>query len=91
LKTKRTHIVISAELAGEIERVVGRRGRSNFLAQAARRELKRLRLLKALESAAGSWKDRDHPELKKGAAKWVDSLRSEDGQRFQGLIARSSR
>jgi hypothetical protein len=89
MKTKRTHIVIPEELAGEIDTLVGKRGRSSFLAQAARRELKRLRVLKALERAAGSWKDRDHPELKKGAAKWVDDLRREDERRLQELIAHS--
>ena len=29
----------------------------------------RLRQLKAIEAAVGSWKDKDHPELKRGAAK----------------------
>jgi metal-responsive CopG/Arc/MetJ family transcriptional regulator len=53
MKTKRTHIVIPEELAGEIDTLVGERGRSSFLAQAARRELKRLRMLKALERADG--------------------------------------
>lgn len=90
MKTKRTHIFIPAELAGEIERVVGKRGRSSFMAQAARRELKRLRLLKALERAAGSWKDRDHPELKSGASKWVDDLRTEDERRLRRLTSRSN-
>ena len=28
-----------------------------------------LRQIKALKSAAGSWKDKDHPELEQGAAK----------------------
>ena len=30
----------------------------------------RLRQLKALDDVAGAWKDKDHPELKDGAAKW---------------------
>ena len=32
---KRTHIVISEQLAAQIDTLVGKRGRSNFLAQAA--------------------------------------------------------
>ena len=56
--------------------------------QAAERELMRLRQLKALKAAAGSWKDKDHPELKGGAAKWVAKLRSQDEKRFQKVTAR---
>jgi hypothetical protein len=45
----------------------------------------RLRQLKALEAASGSWKDKDHPELKQGAAKWVSKLRQQDEKRFQKI------
>ena len=48
----------------------------------------RLRQMKALESAAGSWKDKDHPELKEGAAKWVKKLRREYDQRFEKVTGR---
>jgi hypothetical protein len=51
-------------------------------------QLMRLRQLKALEAAAGSWKDKDHPELKQGAAKWIDKLRRQDEKRFQKVTAR---
>jgi hypothetical protein len=68
--------------------IVGKRGRSKFLTQAAEKELMRLRQLKAIEGAAGSWKDKDHPELQHGAAKWVDKLRREDEKRFQIVMAR---
>jgi hypothetical protein len=87
MHTKRTHIVISEQLTSQIDSLVGKRGRSKFLAQAAERELMRLRQLKALESAAGSWKDQDHPELKHRAAKWVDKLRRQDEKRFK-VVAR---
>jgi hypothetical protein len=88
MKTQRTHIVIPQQLAAQIDIVVGKRGRSAFLAQAAERELVRLRQIKALESAAGSWKDKDHPELKQGAAKWVKGLRGEYDLRFDKATAR---
>jgi len=55
--SKRTHIVISERLASDIDLLVGKRARSAFLSQAAEKELVRLRQLKALESAVGSWKD----------------------------------
>jgi hypothetical protein len=86
--TRRTHIVIPQDLVTEIDILVGKRGRSAFLAGAAEKELVRLRQIKALEAAAGAWKDKDHPELKHGAAKWVKKLRREYDQRSEKLTAR---
>jgi len=68
--------------------LVGKRGRSAFLTEAAEKELMRLRQIKALEGAAGAWKDKDHPELRQGAAKWVKKLRSEYDRRFEKIAAR---
>ena len=85
---KRTHIVISEELAAAIDSLVGKRERSRFFSEVAWREIKRLRQLRALERAAGSWKDVDHPELKQGAARWVAKLRREDEKRFRRLTSR---
>jgi RHH-type rel operon transcriptional repressor/antitoxin RelB len=39
------------------------------------REVRRRLQLKALRQAVGAWKDKDHPELKHGAAAWVRKLR----------------
>ena len=88
MNTKRTHIVIPQQLVARIDIIVGKRGRSKFLVHAAEKELMRLGQLKALEAAADSWKDKDHPELKHGAAKWVDKLRQEDEKRFQKVATR---
>src|ERR1017187_5942672 len=85
---KRTHIVIPQQLVMEIDTLVGKRSRSTFLTQAAEKELMRLRQIKALEGAAGAWKDKDHPELKQGAAKWVKKLRQEYDQRFEKVTTR---
>ncbi len=48
----------------------------------------RLRQIKALEGAAGAWKDKDHPELKQGAAKWVKKLRREYDRRLEKVTTR---
>ena len=79
---KRTHIVIPEPLAAGIDSLVGKRGRSAFLVAAAEEELVRLRQLRALDAAVGSWKDEDHPELLQGSAEWVSSMRREDEHRF---------
>jgi hypothetical protein len=88
MNTQRTRIVIPEHLATEIDTLVGKRSRCVFLVQAAEKELMRLRQIRALEAAAGSWKDKDHPELKQGAAKWVKNLRREYDQRFEKATAR---
>ncbi len=88
MSTRRTHIVISEPLVSEIDRLVGKRGRSEFLTHAAEKELRRLQQIKALEGAAGTWKDKDHPELKKGAAHWVRELRKENERRLRKTVNR---
>jgi hypothetical protein len=77
MNAKRTHVVLSDQLVKEIDTLVGARQRSMFLTQAAERELMRLRQLRALETVTGAWKDKDHPELRQGAAKWVKKIRLE--------------
>jgi hypothetical protein len=80
---KRTHIVIPDQLVSQIDEVVGKRGRSGFLVQAAEKELQRLRQIKALEMAARSWSDKDHPELKEASSAWVKKLRHENERRLR--------
>jgi metal-responsive CopG/Arc/MetJ family transcriptional regulator len=82
MSTRRTHIVIPEPLVNEIDRLVGKRNRSGFLTQAAEKELRRLQQINALEGAVGAWKDKDHPELKAGAARWVKELRRESERRL---------
>jgi hypothetical protein len=89
MRTKRTHIVISEQLAAQIDRLVGKRGRSKFLVQAAEKELMRLRQVKALKAAIGAWRGEEHPELKRGAAAWVAKVRRQDEKRYRTLNARS--
>ena len=83
--TKRTHIVFPSDLVVTIDRIVGQRGRSRFITEAAWQEVRRREQLAALEQAAGCWRDQDHPELKRGAARWVRQLRGGSGRRFRSL------
>ena len=45
----------------------------------------RRRQLKALQAAAGAWKDKDHPELEQGVARHISTMRRQDEKRFQKL------
>ncbi len=71
-----------------LDRLVGKRGRSEFLTLAAEKELRRLQQIRALENVSGAWKDRDHPELKGGASRWVKELRQESERRFHRPLSR---
>ena len=82
MTVRRTHIVIPEDLATEIDSLVGKRKRSQFLTRAAWTEVRRLQALSALEHAAGSWNDSDHPELRRGAADWVRKLRRQEDRRL---------
>jgi hypothetical protein len=80
--SQRAHIVLPQELIAEIDSVVGPRGRSAFLVETARAELRRRRLLTFLRNEQPDWNDRDHPELAEGAGAWVKSVRSESDKRM---------
>jgi len=60
-----------------IDHLVGQRGRSRFLEEAAREKLERLNLEKALASTAGILKEKEYPEFKDQASinEWVRAQR----------------
>jgi hypothetical protein len=74
---KRTHVLLPAELIGEIDRRVGARRRSAFLAEAARHELRRRDQLASLEAFAGYLKEVDVPGWgsPEAASAWVRQQR----------------
>ena len=76
----KAHLVFPQDLLQALDKVVGKRGRSKFVVEATRKELKRIQFLQALREAADSWRDNDHPELRgKGTYQWVrDQREAED-------------
>jgi len=83
MSTKRAHIVLPMDLVKEIDEIAGSRGRSAFLVDLARREIKRRRLLRVFERDEPIWRDEDHPELQAGAAEWVRQMRRESESHFE--------
>jgi|ERR1035438_306559 hypothetical protein len=83
--SRRAHVVLPLEVIAGIDKLVGKRSRSAFLAEVARDEIQRRQQRNALRDAKGAWKDEDHPELKDGAAAWVSRMRSESETRFQEI------
>src|SRR5690349_18194894 len=91
MPSQRAHVVLPKDLVSEIDKVAGSRGRSAFLADLARREIKRRRLLEIFQREEPIWKDEDHPELEAGAAEWVRQMRAQTEDRFRKLERRSER
>lgn len=57
----RTHVILDDDVIEAIDKVVGQRGRSRFLEEAAREKLERLELEEAMREGAGILKDKDYP------------------------------
>src|SRR5271157_6481771 len=85
---RRAHVILPIELVADIDKLVGKRGRSAFLTEIARREIKIRRQREVLRETAGAWKSEDHPELAQGAATWVRQIRGLGNQRFEELERR---
>src|SRR5438034_490713 len=74
MSTRRTHVLLPEDLIQEIDELVGPRGRSAFLVDTARNEVRRQRLLQFLQNTEAAWKDEDHPDLESaGAARKCES------------------
>jgi hypothetical protein len=76
----RVHITLDEGLVRELDRRVGARRRSAFIAQAVRQALDDARRWELVESALGSIEDRGHP-WDDDAAAWVRAQRRADASR----------
>ena len=88
---RRAHVILPADVVADIDKLVGKRGRSVFLTELAQREIKLRRQREVLRETAGAWKAEDHPELAQGAAAWVRQIRALDTQRLADLERRRDR
>jgi hypothetical protein len=82
---RRAHVILPIDVVADIDKLVGKRGRSAFPTEVARDEIQRRQQRNALRAAKGAWRDEDHPELKDGATAWVNQMRSEAEIRFQEI------
>ena len=79
----RTHVLMPRDLLDAVDRAVGRRRRSRFLAEAAREKLLRMERADAARAVAGSLAERHIPgwETAESATTWVRSLRRASDER----------
>ncbi len=73
----RTHVILGDEVIEAIDKVVGQRGRSRFLEQAAREKLDRMELERVIRDGAGSLKEKDYPHWRDQPSinEWVRAQR----------------
>ncbi|MGZ4109079.1 MAG: CopG family ribbon-helix-helix protein [Actinomycetota bacterium] len=76
----RVHINLNEELVDEVDRRVGHRQRSAYIADAVRKQLESERRWEKIRSAYGSISDEGHP-WDPDVAKWVHDSRREDPRR----------
>lgn len=73
--SKQANFLLPEDLLYEFRKAVPGRQQSKVVAEALRKELKRIKLKKSLQDAFGAWSEMDHPELKKGTETVVRRLR----------------
>lgn len=72
---RQANFVIPEDILEDLRKHVARRQQSRFVAEALRKELKKLRLESALEKSFGAWEDNRHPELTGGTEEFVRETR----------------
>ena len=76
-KNNKTHLVFPRELLETIDKLLGKRKRSQFVVEATKEKLAREKFVRAMKKAAGCWKDKDYPEFrtKKDVDRYIRKLR----------------
>ncbi len=74
---ERMNLYITKSLMDDLRRVIPARERTRFVEDVLARELRRLKLRKAIEKSYGAWKDEDHPDMMTGADidRWIEEQR----------------
>ena len=82
---RQANFLLPKDVVEDLKRTVPRREQSKVVAEALRRELKRLRLRRALDESFGAWTKELHPELDGGVEQYVrESRRSRRSERLSG-------
>ena len=77
----KTQVIFPEELLQEVDRVVKKRERSDFVIEAVEEKLRRIRLQKLLNKVAGVWKDRADMKTNADVNRFLRSLRKSDMRR----------
>ena len=73
----RTNVTIPQELLRQVDELAGKRGRSQFVADAVAAKVKRERLRKALDASRGIFVGTPHYMTPEESYRWIRSMREE--------------
>ena len=88
METLKTNVVLPKDLIKNIDEVAGRRRRSEFLTQAAKEKLARMRFERAADKAFGSWKDENHHDIvsDEDMERYLRRIREATNKRMQNRL-----
>lgn len=73
--TKQANFLLPRDILEDLKKNVPRMQQSKVVAEALKKELKRIKFQRALEESFGIWKNGDHPELSEGTEKYIRKAR----------------
>jgi len=73
--TKQANFLLPKDLLEDLKKNVPRMEQSKVVAEALKKELKRIKLKRALKESFGIWNNSDHPELVEGTDKYIRRIR----------------
>ena len=85
MTTVKTQIVFPEDVLQELDRTVKERQRSDFVVEAVREKLQRLRLEESLAQVGGLWKDRSDLKTDAQVRAYLKRLRGADTRRQKRL------
>ncbi len=74
-EVRQANFVLPVDLIEDLRRTVPRGEQSRVVAEALRKELKRLRFQRAIKNAFGAWSHEPHPELGAGVDQYLRQVR----------------
>lgn len=80
----RTNLLLPKELVAEVDHFAGLRGRSRYVAEALRAQVRRDRLREVVEQTAGAWVENPLWKTSEDVVDWVRALRAEDRDPWAG-------
>ncbi|KJS16150.1 MAG: hypothetical protein VR69_10430 [Peptococcaceae bacterium BRH_c4b] len=88
METKLTPIRFPADLLTELDKYIDDGNRSKFIIDATRKELYRLKQMRAIRNVAGIFNEQDYPEIKtsEDTSNWVRKIREESDARRRDLF-----
>ncbi|MDZ7700526.1 MAG: hypothetical protein U5R49_27555 [Deltaproteobacteria bacterium] len=85
---KQANFQLPEDLLDELRETVAKGQLSRFVGEALRRELQRLRQVKALDETFGAWGAGEHVELAKGVDPFIRNIRTSTREKRTGASNR---